>query len=150
MRGQIRLEHGATGYAGRIDGDFWGGALAGRLDYVPETRVGSIAASLMPRFAPAKAIQPGDLTAKMAFNVTSDGGYGVAANGTIACSDGSVEAEVRADVAPAGIDTAAEVSRRELNERTPLLASLLSLAEVPSSITDIAFSAAAHALSGLA
>ena len=144
MRGQIRLEHGATGYSGRVDGDFWGGALTGRLDYVPETRSGSIAVSLMPRFAPPKAIQPGDLTAKMAFNVTSAGGYGVVAKGTIACSDGSVEADVRADVAPAGIDIAAEVSRRELNERTPLLASLLSVAEVPPSITDIAFSAAAQ------
>ena len=141
MRGQIRLEHGATGYAGRIDGDFWGGVLAGRLDYVSETRSGSIAASLAPRFAPAKAIPPGDLTAKMTFNVTSDGGYGVVAKGTIACSDGSVEADVRGDVAPTGIDIAAEVSRRELNEQTPLLASLLSLAEVPPTITDIAFSA---------
>ncbi len=144
MRGKIRLEHGAAGYVGRIDGDFWGGALAGRLDYVPEARCGNIAASLAPRFASAKAIQPGDLKAKMAFNVTSAGGYGVAAKGTIACADGSVEADVRADVAPAGIDIAAEVSRRELNERTPLLASLLSLAEVPPSITDIAFSAAAQ------
>ena len=144
MRGQIRLEHGATGYAGRIDGDFWGGMLAGRFDYVPETRGGSIAASLMPRLAPAKAVQPGGLTAKMTFDITSAGGYGVAAKGTIACSDGSVEADVRADVAPTGIDIAAEVSRRELNERTPLLASLLSLAEVPPSVTDIAFSAAAQ------
>jgi hypothetical protein len=144
LRGQIRLEHGATGYAGRIDGDFWGGALAGRLDYIPEKRVGSIAASLMPRFAPAKAIQPGDLTAKLTFGITSAGGYGVAAKGTIACSDGSVEADVRADVAPAGIDIAAEVSRRELNEQTPLLASLLSLAAIPPTVTDIAFSAAAQ------
>ena len=144
MRGQIRLEHGATGYAGRIDGDFWGGVLAGRIDYVPETRGGSIAASLAPRFAPAKAVQPGDLTARMTFDITSDGGYGVAAKGTIACSDGSVEADVRADVAPAGIDIAAEVSRRELNEQTPLLASLLSLAEIPPTVTDIAFSAAAQ------
>ena len=141
---QIRVEHEATGYSGRIDGDFWGGALAGRLDYIPESRSGSIAASLTPRFAPAKAIQPGELTAKVSFDVTSDGGYGVVAKGTIACSDGSVEADVRADVAPAGIDIAADISRRELNERTPLLASLLSLAEVPPSITDIAFSAAAQ------
>ena len=141
---QMRVEHGATGYSGRIDGDFWGGALAGRLDYIPESRSGSIADSYMPRFAPAKARQLGELTAKMSFDVTSDGGYGVAAKGTIACSDGSVEADVRADVAPAGIDIAAEISRRELNEQTPLLASLLSLAEVPPSITDIAFSAAAQ------
>ncbi len=145
MRAHIRLEHGATGYSGRIDGDFLGGALAARFDYVPETRGGSLAASLTPRLAPARALQPGGFTAKVTFDVTSAGGYGLVARGTIASSDGSVEADLRAEAAPAGIDIAAAVSRRELSERTPLLASLLSLAEVPPSITDIAFSASAQA-----
>ena len=144
LQARIHLEHGAGGYDGRVEGVLLGGSLTGRLGYIPETRAGSVSATYSPRFAPPNALQPGDLTAKIAFDVTSAGGYGVAAKGTLACSDGSVEADVRADVAPAGIDIAAEVSRRELNERTPLLASLLSLAEVPPSITDIAFSAAAQ------
>jgi hypothetical protein len=142
---QIRVEHGATGYSGRIDGDFWGGALAGRLDYIPEARSGSIAASYMPRFAPAKARQPGELTAKLSFDVTSDGGYGVKTKGSFALADESVKADVSGDIAPAGIDISAKVSRRELGDTTPFLASLLSLAEIPPSITDISFSANAEA-----
>ena len=144
LHGRIRIEHDSGGYDGRIEGILFGGSVSGRLGYMPETRSGSVVATFSPRFAPANARQLGDLTARMEFDVTSAGGYGVAAKGTIACSDGSVEADVRADVAPAGIDIAAEVSRRELNEQTPLLASLLSLAEVPPSVTDIAFSAAAQ------
>ena len=142
---QLRVKHGATGYSGRIDGDFWGGALAGRLDYIPETRSGSIAASYMPRFAPAKARQPGELTAKLSFDVTSDGGYGVKTRGSFAIADESVKADVSGDIAPAGIDISAKVSRRELGDTTPFLASLLSLAEIPPSITDISFSANAEA-----
>ena len=142
---QMRLEHGSNGYSGRIDGDFWGGALAGRIDYIPESRSGSIAASYMPHFAPAKARQPGELTAKLSFDVTSQGGYGVKAKGNLALADESVNADVRGDIAPAGIDISAKVSRRELGDTTPFLASLLSLAEIPPSITDISFSANAEA-----
>ena len=144
-RAQVRIELGPSGYGGRVDGVFWGGAIAGRVGYSPETRKGSLTATYSPRLAVRNAVQPGDLTAKMSFEVTSNGGYGAKVSGTVACSDGSVEADVRADVAPAGIDVFAEVSRRELNERTPLLASLLSLAEVPPSITDIRFSAVTQA-----
>ena len=142
---QMHLEHGATGYAGRIDGDFWGGTLAGRLDYVPESRSGSIAASYMPRFAPKKARQPGELTAKLTFDVTSKGGYGVKTKGSLALADGSVTADVSGDIAPAGIDISAKVSRREIGDSTPFIASILSLAEIPPSITDISFSAKAEA-----
>ncbi len=141
----MRVEHGATGYSGRVDGDFWGGALAGRLDYIPESRSGSIAASYVPRFAPAKARQPGELTAKLSFDVTSDGGYGVKTKGVFAMADESVKADVNGDIAPAGIDISAKVSRREIGDTTPFLASLLSLTEIPPSITDISFSANAEA-----
>ena len=140
-----RIELESTGYVGRLDGDFWGGALAGRIGYAPDTRSGSVAATYTPRFAWKNALQPGDLTAHIAFTVTSDGGYGVKAKGDLAFADGSVVAEIRADVAPAGVDIQSSVARRQITEKTPIMATVLSLAEIPPSITDIAFSAAANA-----
>ncbi len=142
---RLRLELGTTGYSGRIDGDFWGGALAGRLAYAPDTRSGSVVATYTPHFAWENAVQPGDITAHIGFNVTSQGGYGVKAKGDVALADGSVKADVRADVAPAGVDLYANVTRRQITEKTPVMATVLSLAKVPPSITDIAFSAAANA-----
>ncbi len=142
---RVRLELGTTGYAGRLDGDFWGGTLAGRLVYAPDTRSGSIVATYTPHFAWENAVQPGDLTAHISFDVTSDGGYGVRAKGDVALADGSVKADVRAAVAPAGVDFYSNVTRRQISEKTPVMATVLSLAKVPPSITDIAFSAAANA-----
>ena len=43
-RVRVRIELGQTGYGGRVDGEFWGGNLVGRLGYVPETRTGSVTA----------------------------------------------------------------------------------------------------------
>ncbi len=139
------IELDANGYTGQVEGEFWGGELVGRIGYSPKTRTGSVTATFSPRFAIEKAVPPGDVTARLSFAVTSSGGYGVNVSGKVAMSDGSVDADVRAEIAPAGVDVNAEVSRRELSERTPLLASLLSLAQVPPSITDISFAAAAQA-----
>ncbi len=144
-RMRVRIELGQTGYGGRVDGEFWGGVLAGRLGYVPETRSGSATATFSPRLAARNAVQPGDLTAKIAFEVTSKGGYGVKVSGTVAMADETLAADVGADIAPAGVDVRAEVSRRSIDEKTPLMASLLSLAEIPPSVTDIRFSAATQA-----
>ncbi len=144
-RARVRIELGQTGYVGRVDGAFWGGNLVGRLGYVPETRTGSVTATFSPRLAVKNAVQPGDLTAQIAFEVTSGGGYGAKVSGSVVMADGTLAADVGADIAPAGVDVRAEVSRHVLDEKTPLIASILSLAEIPPSVTDIRFSAAAQA-----
>ena len=141
LRARICLEHGSIGYEGRMDGELLGGALAARLDYIVETHAGSVAATFTPRFAPAKARQPGDVTANLSFEVTSKNGYGVKLKGGLSLSGESVNMDVRGAIAPDGIDLYANVTRREINAKTPIVDTLISLADLQPSITDVAFSA---------
>ena len=133
----LNVSHDGASYTGTIEGALFGGDLTGRIGYSQEDASGKFVLTYSPVLKSKTIPLPGDITADVAFAVTSDNGYGLKADGALGIERTVWQTKVASELSSDGLDLSVRQPLTDVSEKDPLLVTAMALAPIPPNITNI-------------